>query len=150
MNRKQALAAAAVGLALGATWTLRSGGVLGQSQQNVQVPKFRYDPTFPQPLPERWAIGAIGGMAVDSHDHVLVLHRPRPVQKNERFAGAAMTPPRAACCIPAPPGVEFDQDGKLLESWGGPGQGYEWPSIEHRSEERRVGKECRSRWSPYH
>ena len=22
--------------------------------------------------------------------------------------------------------------------------------FEHRSEERRVGKECRSRWSPYH
>ena len=22
--------------------------------------------------------------------------------------------------------------------------------IRHRSEERRVGKECRSRWSPYH
>ena len=22
--------------------------------------------------------------------------------------------------------------------------------ILHRSEERRVGKECRSRWSPYH
>src|SRR5438128_10476990 len=32
----------------------------------------------------------------------------------------------------------------------------EWKEIkqvtkaEHRSEERRVGKECRSRWSPYH
>ena len=25
----------------------------------------------------------------------------------------------------------------------------EHPSL-HRSEERRVGKECRSRWSPYH
>ena len=24
------------------------------------------------------------------------------------------------------------------------------PSEENRSEERRVGKECRSRWSPYH
>src|SRR3989449_10261560 len=24
------------------------------------------------------------------------------------------------------------------------------PAIEPRSEERRVGKECRSRWSPYH
>ena len=23
-------------------------------------------------------------------------------------------------------------------------------AIEHRSEERHVGKECRSRWSPYH
>src|SRR3989449_11711094 len=24
------------------------------------------------------------------------------------------------------------------------------PEVAHRSEERRVGKECRSRWSPYH
>ena len=24
------------------------------------------------------------------------------------------------------------------------------PIIKNRSEERRVGKECRSRWSPYH
>ena len=24
------------------------------------------------------------------------------------------------------------------------------PMLLHRSEERRVGKECRSRWSPYH
>ena len=24
------------------------------------------------------------------------------------------------------------------------------PSRDYRSEERRVGKECRSRWSPYH
>jgi len=23
-------------------------------------------------------------------------------------------------------------------------------AVQHRSEERRVGKECRSRWSPYH
>src|SRR5690242_1747688 len=25
-----------------------------------------------------------------------------------------------------------------------------WPTAVIRSEERRVGKECRSRWSPYH
>ena len=24
------------------------------------------------------------------------------------------------------------------------------PLVQYRSEERRVGKECRSRWSPYH
>ena len=29
-----------------------------------------------------------------------------------------------------------------------PGQAQEKP--QQRSEERRVGKECRSRWSPYH
>ena len=26
----------------------------------------------------------------------------------------------------------------------------EWRKYKKRSEERRVGKECRSRWSPYH
>ena len=25
-----------------------------------------------------------------------------------------------------------------------------WEALDERSEERRVGKECRSRWSPYH
>jgi hypothetical protein len=103
MNRKQVIVAAAAGLALCAAWMMRSRDVVfGQPQPSVQVPKFRYDPTFPQPLPEMWAIGAIGGMAVDSHDHIWVLHRPSPLRKNERFAGAAMTP-RAECCIPAPP-----------------------------------------------
>ena len=29
-------------------------------------------------------------------------------------------------------------------------QPYLTPNIQNRSEERRVGKECRSRWSPYH
>ena len=28
------------------------------------------------------------------------------------------------------------------------GEYFSW--LSHRSEERRVGKECRSRWSPYH
>ena len=27
---------------------------------------------------------------------------------------------------------------------------HEFPEFTNRSEERRVGKECRSRWSPYH
>ena len=28
--------------------------------------------------------------------------------------------------------------------------GFIWFGTDNRSEERRVGKECRSRWSPYH
>ena len=35
----------------------------------------------------------------------------------------------------------------LLERYGNPSQVIE---KDGRSEERRVGKECRSRWSPYH
>jgi DNA-binding beta-propeller fold protein YncE len=50
-----------------------------------------------------------------------------------------MTPPRAECCVPAPPVLVLDQEGKLLTSWGGPaggpgggsGQSYDWPTTEH-------------------
>ena len=46
--------------------------------------------------------------------------------------------------------VIFTADGEFLED-GTPDQIFDNP--QHpllRSEERRVGKECRSRWSPYH
>src|SRR4030042_6762583 len=39
-----------------------------------------------------------------------------------------------------------DSSVHLFEQWGLP----IWKDENGRSEERRVGKECRSRWSPYH
>src|SRR5256884_1523364 len=39
------------------------------------------------------------------------------------------------------------REGKLKES---PARLVPTPKLPKRSEERRVGKECRSRWSPYH
>ena len=43
-------------------------------------------------------------------------------------AGIGTNPPTAeSCCAPAPFVLEFDQAGTLLNSWGGPGPGYEWP-----------------------
>ena len=41
------------------------------------------------------------------------------------------------------------QEMPLVMSWISLGQNIA-PSLAPRSEERRVGKECRSRWSPYH
>ena len=35
------------------------------------------------------------------------------------------------CCVPAPPVLELDPAGHVLRSWGGPGDGYEWPEAEH-------------------
>jgi len=95
------------------------------------VPIFEYDPTFPKPMRENWAIGPIGGMAVDRQDHLYVVQRPGSLASNERFTGSGDTPPKADCCIPAPPVLEFDQAGTLIHSWGGPGQGYDWPQTEH-------------------
>ena len=42
--------------------------------------------------------------------------------------------------------LEFRYDTQLLIE----GENLDEDKINERSEERRVGKECRSRWSPYH
>src|SRR5256886_11404221 len=50
-------------------------------------------------------------------------------------------------------GGEEGVEDALLEPFrdAGPGVGKDQVDrVVHRSEERRVGKECRSRWSPYH
>src|SRR2546429_5051070 len=31
---------------------------------------------------------------------------------------ASLNPPQAECCIPAPPVLEFDTNGKFLQAWG--------------------------------
>src|SRR2546425_43923 len=96
-----------------------------QRRAEGQVPQFRVDPAWPKPLPNRWLLGQAAGVAVDAHDHVWVLQRPRTLTEDER--GATLTPPRSLCCVPAPPVLEFDASGNLLQAWGGPGPGYDWP-----------------------
>jgi len=58
-----------------------------------------------------------------------VIHRPRTATEDER--GATLDPPRSKCCKPAPPVIEFDRAGNVLQAWGGEGRGYEWPKNEH-------------------
>lgn len=33
--------------------------------------------------------------------------------------------------MPAPPVIEFDPEGNVVQVWGGPGQGYDWVTSEH-------------------
>ena len=84
---------------------------------------------WPKPLPNNWVVGAVIGVAVDSRDHVWIVHRPGTLAPGE--IGAAANPPTSECCVPAPPVIEFDPAGNVVQAWGGPGQGYEWPESEH-------------------
>jgi hypothetical protein len=86
-----------------------------------QVPTFEVDPAWPKPLPNRWLVGAVAGVAVDARNHVWIVHRPGTLQPNET----------RSIWRAAPPVLEFDQAGTLVSSWGGPGEGYEWPDLEH-------------------
>ncbi len=91
--------------------------------------KFAVDARWPKLLPNNWIIGQVGGMYVDKANHIWVLHRPGTITADE--AGLAQIPPIAICCIPAPPVLEFDEDGNLLNAWGGPSTGFNWPTSEH-------------------
>ena len=92
-------------------------------------PTYKVDPFWPKQLPNDWIIGQIGGLTVDRQNHIWVLQRPGSDTPDE--LGAAQKPPRSQCCFAAPPVLEFDQQGNLLQSWGGPGNGYDWPGNEH-------------------
>src|SRR5213595_341297 len=103
--------------------------LLGCAQSPVREGGYAVDAAWPKPLPNNWTLGQVAGIAVDARDHVWLIHRPKTLIDEEK--GAALSPPRAKCCVAAPPVIEFDGEGNLLRAWGGPGAGYEWFENEH-------------------
>src|ERR1700728_1359227 len=116
----------------------KQAGVYNTSSTG-KTPGFVVDPAWPQPLPNNWLLGQIGGLYVDPHDHIWVYNRPRTMTTDEAglegpVAGAKneeglaisglgqerASGPVSDCCKAAPSILEFDTDGKLLRAWGGP------------------------------
>lgn len=96
----------------------------------VQAPRFEVDPFWPKPLPNHWVMGSVIGVTVDARDHVWIVHRPASLEEKEHYQ--TWNPPASGCCTPAPPVLEFNAEGELVNSWGGKdGDGYEWPSSNH-------------------
>ncbi len=94
------------------------------------APQFKLDTTWPKlPLPHEWALASIGGIFLDARDHVWIYHSPRLLTGN--VLGAAASPKRGSCCVAGPFVIEIDKAGNVVQSWGGPGEGYDWPSFEH-------------------
>jgi DNA-binding beta-propeller fold protein YncE len=129
---KRNLYIGAIFVALIATLAIGSA-VLGKKAvvqaAGIQAPKFEVDPLWPKPLPNHWLLGNTIGVSVDSNDHIWIIHRGATLERLETLA--QQNPPEADCCASAPPVLEFDEAGNLLRHWGGPGQGYEWPTSNH-------------------
>ncbi len=99
------------------------------AQSGVQAPMFEVDPLWPKPLPNHWVLGSTIGVSVDGQDHVWIIHRASSLAAGETRLDA--DPPTGECCAAAPPVLEFDQAGNLVGHWGGPGNGYDWPTSNH-------------------
>ena len=74
-----------------------------------QTPQFDLDLEWPQvPMGDNWLTGGIGGMCIDSRDHVFLLNRQNVVEAD--LDGAKL----------APPIIELDANGAVVKGWGDP------------------------------
>ena len=84
-----------------------------------EMPRYKWDPTWPKPLPNKWKMGGITGLAVDKDDNVWVLTRP-----NNTMAGqedhAGTFPSIADCCRRPPAMIHIDKNGNVIGSFDPP------------------------------
>ena len=84
--------------------TLVAAGVLCAAQ--TKAPRFEVDPGWPKPLPNNWVLGQVSGVCVDSQDNVFIVNRRDITEKEAEIAKQA------------PPFLEFDPAGNLVNSFG--------------------------------
>jgi hypothetical protein len=92
------------------------------------TPRYRVDASWPKELPHNWVIGHVVSLAIDKDDHIWILQFPHSISRDEM--GQIQKPPLSICCTPAPAVLEFDAQGNVLKSWGGPGYVPDWPTAE--------------------
>jgi len=134
MKRKFNLLIGGAVVALMSACTVGEGSPRGTGEYGEagMAPMFEVDPLWPQPLPNHWLVGPMIGVTVDSRDHIWIVHRNTENQfvLNTEIGIVSGV---AECCQPGPPVMEFDQEGNLISSFGGPSPTgeYDWPTSNH-------------------
>ncbi len=112
------LLASSVAAALAAgTFTVMDSEAAPAPKAAREAPRFEVDPTWPK-LPPRYIFGQVSSVSIDEQGHAWVLQRPSSLRADQKDKAA-------------PPVIEFDEQGNFVQAWGGPGQGYDWPEVEH-------------------
>ena len=93
--------------------------------QAQTAPKFNVDPSWPKPLPNKWKMGGVTGLAVDKDDNVWVYDRPNDLTSIE--LEAELNPPIADCCVHPPSMIHIAghdgpgyKDGDVIGSFEAP------------------------------
>ena len=115
---------------VGALVVLAGLGLLAWSysvaaQAPPAVPKFKVDATWPKPLPNKWKLGGVTGLAVDKDDNVWVYDRPNDLTSIE--LQAELNPPISDCCKRPPSMIHIAghdgpgyKDGDVIEYFDAP------------------------------
>jgi sugar lactone lactonase YvrE len=94
--------------AAGAALAIAAGTAISLPTHAQTAPRYEADINWPKPLPNRWVLGGLGGLCVDANDHVLILNRQDVIAGD--LNGGTL----------APPMIEFDPEGNVVNSWGDP------------------------------
>src|SRR4051812_20481295 len=97
-------------------WLLASYGTV--RGQTAPAPRYKFDPDWPKPLPNKWKMGGVTGLAVDKDDNVWVLNRPNDLTDIE--LEAELDPPVADCCVHPPSMIHIDKSGNVIGSFDAP------------------------------
>jgi hypothetical protein len=89
-------------------------GVFGA--QEAAAPKFKFDADWPKPLPNKWKMGGVTGLAVDKDDNVWVLDRPNDLTDIELEGETGI----ADCCVRPPSMIHIDKTGNVIGSFDAP------------------------------
>jgi hypothetical protein len=98
-----------------AGWLLTQGDWRAEAQG---APRYKFDPDWPKPLPNKWKLGGVTGLAVDKDDNVWVLNRPDDLRALELHA--ELVPPTADCCVRPPAMIHIDKNGTVIGSFDAP------------------------------
>ena len=127
MTHKVPVGIAAASLALSLPFGLTATSAQ-RTAAAMQVPRFQVDPFWPRPLPNHWILGSVTGVSVDAPgSHLAGAPGTRLAHGADRGRSGDQSSDRGIMLRSGAAVLEFDQSGALLSSWGGPGQGYEWP-----------------------
>jgi len=109
LTRMAAVLALLAGIALVVAFT-------GNGAQAQSAPRYRFDPDWPKPLPNKWKMGGVTGLAVDRNDDVWVLNRPNDLRDLELEAEVG----DADCCVRPPSMIHINKNGDVIGSFDPP------------------------------
>ena len=92
--------------------------LISQTSNGAQAPaapRYKFDPDWPKPMPNKWKMGGVTGLAVDKDDNVWVLNRPNDLTDIE--LEAELTPPVADCSVRPPSMIHIDKNGNVIGSF---------------------------------
>jgi hypothetical protein len=84
--------------------------------QGQAAPRYKYDPDWPKPMPNKWKIGGVTGLAVDKDDNVWIYNRPNDLTQLELEAELQVSD----CCVRSPSMIHVDRSGTVIGSFDAP------------------------------